>query len=228
MPANMQSDFRTFVYPVSQILTMGTVLMKFIGLWNGKGGAGKSTGAVILAGALAQKHRVALVDTDPQGSVGRWVEIANLPNTLEIFTAERLADLKGLSGFDYVVVDTKGELSAAALPYLDMALLPCAPSIFDIWAASDSIELMKAHKAHRPEFIAALYVNRLDANTLLGQDISDALNGYGLPVVSVPVNDRIGYPTAIARGKTPTRSGDSTIRLESLRFAEAVKKLLEA
>jgi chromosome partitioning protein len=207
---------------------MGIVLMKFIGLWNGKGGAGKSTGAVTLAGALAQKHRVALVDLDPQGSVSRWTEIAQLPTTLEIFTAERLSDLKGLSGYDYAVIDTKGELSADALPYLDMALLPCAPSMFDIWAAADSIELMKAHQAHRPEFIAALYVNRLDQNTLLGRDISEALNGYGLPVLSAPLCDRIGYPTAIARGRTPTRSGDSAIRLESLRFAEAVKKLLEA
>jgi len=207
---------------------MGAVLMKKIGLWTQKGGAGKSTSAVTLAGALAQKHRVALIDTDPQGSISRWTEIANLPNTLEIFTAERLSDLRGLSGFDYAVIDTKGELSAEALPYLDMALLPCAPSMFDIWAAADSIELMKAHQAHRPEFIAALYVNRLDQNTLLGRDIAEALNGYGLPVLSVPLRDRIGYPTAIARGKTPTRSGDSEIRLESLRFAEAVKKLLEA
>lgn len=202
--------------------------MKKIGLWNQKGGAGKSTSAVALAGALAQKHRVALVDTDPQGSVSRWAEIAQLPDTLEIFTAERLADLKHLKGFDYAVIDTKGELSADALPYLDLALLPCPPSIFDIWAAADSIELMKAHQAQRPAFKAALFINRLKANTVLGREISEALNGYGLPVLSVPLRDQIGYPTALAKGKTPTRSGDSEIRLEALRFAEAVKKLLEA
>ena len=207
---------------------MGVVLMKRIGLINQKGGVGKSTSCVVLAGALAQKHRVALVDLDPQGSLERWSGMAKLPATLEIFSADSIADLKRLKGFDYVVIDTKGELSADALPALDLALLPCPPSLFDIWSSADTIELMKAHQAHRPEFIAALYVNRLDQNTLLGRDIAEALNGYGLPVLSVPLRDRIGYPTAIARGKTPTRSGDSEIRLESLRFAEAVKKLLEA
>lgn len=202
--------------------------MKKIGLINQKGGVGKSTSCVILAGALAQKHRVALVDLDPQGSLERWSGMAKLPDTLEIFRADSIADLKGLSGFDYAVIDTKGELSADALPALDLALLPCAPSLFDIWSSADTIELLKAHQAHRPSLKVALYVNRLKENTLLGRDIAEALNGYGLPVLSVPLSDRIGYPTAIARGKTPTRSGDSDIRLESLRFAEAVKKLLEA
>lgn len=43
--------------------------MKTIGLVSQKGGAGKSTAAVALASALAAKHRVILVDLDPQGSV---------------------------------------------------------------------------------------------------------------------------------------------------------------
>ena len=202
--------------------------MKKIGFVTQKGGAGKSTSAVTLAGALARKHRVALVDLDPQGSIARWIEVAKLPKSLEIFAADRVSDLKALEGFHYCVIDTKGELSADALPALDLALLPCPPSLFDIWSAADSIELMKAHQAIRPEFRIALYVNCLDVNTILGREITEALNGYGLPVVPVPLRDRIGYPTAIARGKTPTESGDSEIRLESLRFAEAVKKILEA
>lgn len=202
--------------------------MKKIGFVTQKGGAGKSTSAVTLAGALARKHRVALVDLDPQGSIARWIAVAKLPKSLEIFAADQMSDLKALEGFDYCVIDTKGELSADALPALDLALVPCPPSLFDIWSTADSIELMKAHQAIRPELRIALYVNCLDVTTTLGQEITEALNGYGLPVVPVPMHDWTGYPNAIARGKTPATSPNSNVRLESLRFAEAVKKILEA
>jgi chromosome partitioning protein len=228
MLANKQSDFRTSMYPVSQILTVSDVLMKKIGLINQKGGAGKSTSCVVLAGALAQKYRVALVDLDPQGSLERWNGMAKLPATLEIFAADSIADLKRLKGFDYAVIDTKGELSADALPALDMALLPCIPSLFDIWSSADTIELLKAHQAHRPSLIVALFVNRLAERTRLGKQISGALGGYGLPLLKTPLRDRIAYPTCIAEGKTPTSSGYSGIRLESLLFAKAVTRMLEA
>lgn len=216
------------MYSVSQILTVSYVLMKKIGFVTQKGGAGKSTSAVTLAGALAQKHRVALVDFDPQGSIARWIAVAKLPKSLEIFAADRISDLKALEGFDYAVIDTKGELSADALPALDLALVPCLPSLFDIWSTADSIEVMKAHQNVRPEFRIALYVNCLDETTILSREITEALNGYDLPVVPIPLHDWTGYPNAIARGKTPATSPNSNVRLESLRFAEAVKKILEA
>ncbi|WP_202973361.1 nucleotide-binding protein, partial [Pseudomonas savastanoi] len=70
--------------------------MKTIGFVTQKGGAGKSTSALALAGALAQKYRVLLVDLDRQRSIERWSEGANLPETLEVFTATQANDLRHL------------------------------------------------------------------------------------------------------------------------------------
>ena len=201
--------------------------MKRIGFVTQKGGAGKSTGCLALAGALAQKHRVALVDLDRQRSLTRWAEISELPDSMEFFTAEKPADLKQLSGFEFAVIDTAGVLAADVLPFLDLVLLPVAPSAFDVWAAAESVELVKAHQAHRSALVAALYVNRMQPKTILGREVSEAIAKYDLPLLDVPMSYRMAYPVCIAKGKTPVTSGNSDIRYESLRFSESVKKLLE-
>lgn len=201
--------------------------MKRIGFVTQKGGAGKSTGCLALAGALAQKHRVALVDLDRQRSLTRWAEISELPDSMEFFTADKPADLKQLSGFDFAVIDTAGVLAADVLPFLDLVLLPVAPSAFDVWAAAESVELVKAHQAHRSALVAALYVNRMQPKTILGREVSEAIAKYELPLLDVPMSYRTAYPVCIAKGKTPVTSGNSDIRYESLRFSESVKKLLE-
>ena len=202
--------------------------MKTIGLVSQKGGAGKSTAAIALASALAQRHRVALVDLDPQGSVGRWGTMAKLPATLEVFQAKRASEIRGLAGFDFVIVDTKGELSVDALPLLDLALIPCSPSLFDLWAAEPTVELVKTHQKARPALRSAIFANRVREGTVLGSDVLEEIRGFGLPVLDVHLGDRIAYPTSIATGANPISSGNSDARLESLRFAVAVEKLLEA
>lgn len=201
--------------------------MTKIGMINGKGGAGKSTACIALAAALATRHRVALVDLDPQGSVSRWWGMAQQPANLTVFKSRKPSDLDKLPNeFDFVVVDTKGELSAEALPYLDLALLPCAPSLFDVWALADTIDIVTTHQAKRPALRAAIFVNRLKPNTVLGKDVQDSIFDYGVPCLRTVLRSREGYPLSIARGKTPVSSGDSDIRLESLRLAEYVKKFI--
>ncbi|MFU4120603.1 AAA family ATPase [Pseudomonas aeruginosa] len=201
--------------------------MAIIGLVSQKGGAGKSTAAIALGSALAKRYRVALVDLDPQGSVGRWGTMATLPGSLEVFQARKPADVRALQGFDFVIVDTKGELSADALPLFDLALIPCSPSLFDLWAAEPTVELVKAQQKARPGLRAAIFANRVREGTVLGADVLEEIRGFGLPVLDVHLGDRIAYPTSIATGANPVSSGNSDARLESLRFAANVEKLLE-
>ena len=53
--------------------------MKIITVAQGKGGVGKTTIAVNIAGELSRRnYNVALVDSDPQGSACQWAEPGNL------------------------------------------------------------------------------------------------------------------------------------------------------
>jgi len=46
---------------------------RFIGLWNRKGGVGKTTTAGNMAGVLSQRGRTLLIDADPQSSATSWL-----------------------------------------------------------------------------------------------------------------------------------------------------------
>jgi len=48
-------------------------MLKIIGLWNRKGGVGKTTTAGNLAGMLSQRGRALLIDADPQSSATSWL-----------------------------------------------------------------------------------------------------------------------------------------------------------
>jgi len=200
--------------------------MKRIGFVTQKGGGGKSTSALALASALSKKGTVAIIDLDRQESLAKWYKMAAAVPGLEVFVAKKPEELKTLSGYDYAIIDTAGVLSADVLPYLDVVLVPVVPSVFDVWAMADSIDLIKAHQSHRPELKAALFVNRLQPTTKLGREVVEALKAYEMPILRSVLHHRTAYPTCIAQGKTPVTSGDSEIRLESLRFAEAVRNFI--
>ena len=124
-----------------------------IAVLNQKGGSGKTTIATNLAHVLKlADSKVLLVDSDPQGSARDWNE-ANNGQVLPVVGLDRETlptDLKAISaGYDFVVIDGApqiAKLSAAAVKAADLILIPVQPSPYDIWAASDLVELIQARQ----------------------------------------------------------------------------------
>src|ERR1700760_867938 len=76
-----------------------------------KGGAGKTTIAVSIAGELRQRNQdVALVDSDPQRSASQWAELGNLDFPVyeisleDLSVADWAAELRQIKA-DFVVID---------------------------------------------------------------------------------------------------------------------------
>ncbi len=184
--------------------------MPVIAVLNQKGGAGKTTIAVNLAHALHLKGgKVLLVDSDPQGSARDWNE-ANEGEILPVVGLDRETlpkDLQAIKdGYDWVIIDGAPQiarLSAAAVKAADLVLIPCQPSPYDVWAAADLVDIIKARQDvtdGKPK--AAFVVSRRIQGTKLGREVEEALHGYTLPVLKCSTSQRVAYPTTASEGQT--------------------------
>lgn len=185
-------------------------MAQVIAVLNQKGGAGKTTIATNLAHALKLADaKVLLVDSDPQGSARDWNE-ANQGQLLPVVGLDRETlptDLNSISsGYDFVVIDGApqiAKLAAAAVKSADVVLIPVQPSPYDIWAAADLVEVIKARQditEGRP--VAAFIISRAIKNTRLSHEVAEALESYGFPILEHSTTQRVIYPTSAAQGQT--------------------------
>lgn len=183
--------------------------MKVVAVLNQKGGSGKTTIATHLARAFQlDGNDILLVDSDPQGSARDWAAVREdqpVPVIgIDRPTIER--DLKSVAQKDLVVIDgapQAAELAVSAIKAADFILIPVQPSPYDIWAAADLVELIKTRiEVTDGKLAAAFVVSRAIKGTKLGTEVTDALLGYGLPVLDARITQRVSFPTTAAEGTT--------------------------
>ena len=176
--------------------------MRVILVANPKGGSGKTTLSINLAGYLASQGQcVAMLDLDRQKSATQWLTMrdAALPKI------ELLRDgQKG--GSDWLVIDSPAGLHGKnlerALKLVHKVVVPIAPSLFDIRASQEFLAALHAEKAVRKAhaFVGVVGM-RVDARTRAGVTLEQFMAQQQLPVLAHLRNTQ-HYVNAAFEGKS--------------------------
>lgn len=176
-----------------------------------KGGSGKTTLAANLACAMRGKGlSVALIDTDPQGSLGRWfmerMDKSGVDEGLEFSTSSAWgASYEGEKlkrRFDVVLIDTPPKIDSDLRPALriaDLVIVPVATSQVDLWATEGVLDL-----ARREGREVLIVLNRARAGTRLATDIAEGAAALGVDVAATTLGNRVAYPETLGRGGAVT------------------------
>jgi len=188
--------------------------MTVIALAGNKGGSGKTTLAINLAGALARRGRVVLLDADPQGSCVHWDTAKDGKGAVTVLAAAD--DLSGSvqanrDRCDYLLIDCPPSVNApqtlAALSLAEKVLIPVIPSPLDIWAGLHVESVLTKAAEDNPTLQALLVINQLEPRTRLSQLARQALKELGLPTAATTMQRRMAYRRAILEGRSVVDMG---------------------
>lgn len=144
-----------------------------------------------------------IIDTDRQATLTRWHERreADNPQRGDVRPERLMAGLASLSaqGATYCFIDTAPTIStqtAALIDLADIVLIPVRPSPSDLWAVTETVQLVK--DADKP-FLFVITQAKQQA-TITAQAIA-ALSEHGRVAKSF-IADRVAYAAAMTGGNT--------------------------
>ena len=188
---------------------------KVIAVVNQKGGAGKTTVAMQLAGSLGRRGlKILVVDADPQGTSTRWAASADdsrpFPATVVGLSAAQgklHREVKKLmDDYEYIVIDgppaSDSPVAQSALMIADLALVPIIPSPLDMWASIGIKKGIEDASDMNEGLKSRLVVNQCQPNTRLAKDVLDLLPKFGIKMAKSQFHQRTVYRQSAVFGQT--------------------------
>lgn len=178
-----------------------------------KGGAGKTTSALLLSLQLSKLYGVTVIDADPNHPITRWASGGQKPANLSIVAdadeenvIERIEEAAATTPF--VVVDLEGTASKIvllAVSQADFVVIPTQGSELDASEASRAIKVVKQHEKMTGRSLPyAVLLTRTNPQirTRNLTHIQGGLIGAGIPVLDTELNEREAFKSVFAFRET--------------------------
>ena len=201
------------------------MLSKVITISQQKGGTGKTTLAVHLALAFIKYHnlKVAIIDTDPQGSLGKWFMIRTEKKVSNDNLTFKTASLWGAQyeskslkkDHDIVIIDTPPKIESDARPSIesaDLVLIPVAASHVDFWATGAIVEIAK--KANKKILIQ---INRSSQRSKLITKTNEFIKSLDLSATKTIIGNRQIFASSMGEGKTAVEKQKKSNAVEEIK-----------
>jgi chromosome partitioning protein len=179
--------------------------MRVIVFASQKGGSGKTTlsGHVAVQASKSGAGPVALIDTDPQGSLAKWwnVRESDEPAFIQSVFTHLFQDLDRArnEGFRLVVVDTPPAVTRAiseVIGFADLVVLPTRPSPHDLRAVGATVDIVDIKKKSM-----VFVLNDATPRARITSEAAVALSQHGT-VAPVTIHHRVDFAASMVDGRT--------------------------
>jgi chromosome partitioning protein len=170
-----------------------------------KGGSGKTTlsGHLAVEAYRAGAGEIALIDTDPQGSLAAWwnVREASQPQFVKAGLPDLEQALSGLRqmGVKIAVIDTPPAITQSisrVVAHADLVIVPTRPSPHDLRAVGATVDIAERHD--KPVIFV---INAANPRARITGESAVALSQHGT-VAPITIHHRVDFAASMIDGRT--------------------------
>ncbi|PHM59512.1 ParA family partition ATPase [Xenorhabdus ishibashii] len=208
-------------------------MSQVISFLNGKGGVGKTTSSINIATAIVRMgHRVVVVDTDPQMSIGNWYEEEKCAFEVVAASSEKevYSIKKTLKSYDYIIIDGAAAISAissAAVMVSDLVIIPVTPSPLDFAASTAILAVIDARNELQPVKAKFLITKKINTAKML-KILKDSIESTGVNTLKTGITQRQSYIKTMLDGGTVYDTTDGHAKGEIDNITKEIMEIIKS